>query len=122
LRAESRRPIEDAEIPYLEALAGRLAALRTAAGLSRNRLASAAEVRVETVLRIEAGVRRTRRSTLGRIGAALAAANPARGGPDHMTNHLVAIAGPALAAECPYAERNARRRARRARRRATPRS
>jgi hypothetical protein len=65
---------------------------------------------VSTIQRIEAGARRTRRSTLDRIAEAL--------GDPQLAGVLAELAGPALAPESPYAERIARRRVRRHRRRA----
>jgi transcriptional regulator with XRE-family HTH domain len=107
-RAGSRRPIEAAEITHLEALGARLAAGRRSRRLSQSALAADAELSVSTVQRIEAGTRRTRRTTLERIAAAL--------GDPELADELPRLAGPALAPESTYAERIARRRQRRHRR------
>ena len=86
-RAESRRPIDDGEVERLEALGSRLADLRRSAGLSQVRLATRAELAPSTIERLEAGTRRTRRSTLGRIARALELPDAA--------GELVDLAGPA---------------------------
>jgi transcriptional regulator with XRE-family HTH domain len=70
-RAECRRPIEDVEVPYLEALAARLTQIRNAAGLTRWDLAQGAKLSENTIARIELGTRRTRGTTLERIVQAL---------------------------------------------------
>jgi transcriptional regulator with XRE-family HTH domain len=98
-----RRPIEPWETPNLRAAGQRLAALRREYGLTQTQLAQRAE-------RIEAGARRTRRSTLERIGEALA--NPS------VAAEIAKLAGPSLAPESEFAERVGRRRARRSRKRA----
>ncbi len=64
---------------------------------------------------IENGGRRTRRSTLGRVAAALTDANPSLGDEKPLADALAELAGPALAPESPHAERIARRRQRRKR-------
>jgi transcriptional regulator with XRE-family HTH domain len=69
-RARSWRPIEAAEITYLEALGAHLAAVRRDHGLTQAALAEAAELSTSGIRRIEAGTRRTRRSTLDRMAAA----------------------------------------------------
>ncbi len=102
-----RRPIEAHEVVYLHACGARLAELRRDAGLSQRKLATAAELAPSTVERVEAGTRRTRRSTLDRIAGALNRPEAAA--------ELADLAGPALAPESPYAERIARRRERRKR-------
>jgi transcriptional regulator with XRE-family HTH domain len=96
-RDAPRRPIEAAEIPHLEALGARLAAVRRDRGLAQDTLAEAAELSTSGIRRIEAGTRRTRRSTLDRIAAAL-------GDPD-LGDELAGLAGPALAPESLYGER-----------------
>jgi transcriptional regulator with XRE-family HTH domain len=70
-RAECRRPIEDGEVPFLEALGARLLALRSAAGFTRWKLAQGAKLSENTIARIESGTRRTRGTTLERIAQAL---------------------------------------------------
>lgn len=89
------------------ALRERGVALFGRAGLSQVRLATAAELASSTIERIESGARRTRRSTLERITAALERPKVAA--------ELAAFAGPALAPESEYAERIVRRRERRGR-------
>jgi transcriptional regulator with XRE-family HTH domain len=111
-----RRPIEPWEVAGLEALGGALRSLRLAAGLSRKSLARASELSPTHVTRIEAGTRRTRRSTLLRLSRALCAAAPELGDPEDVVNELVATAGDSLAPESPYQDRIARRRGRRTRR------
>jgi transcriptional regulator with XRE-family HTH domain len=106
---DCRCPIEPMETPYLLALGSRLRELRRDRGLTQAQLANAADLSRRHVERLEAGNRRTRESTLARIAAAL--------GDPSLENELVALAGPALAAESAFAERVARRRARRARKR-----
>src|SRR6266576_3057441 len=96
------------ERPALRALGRRVAELRRAAGLSQAGLARCAELHRATVWRIERGERRTRRSTLERIVAAL-------GEPAEVVDDLVAAAGDALAPESQHADRVDRRRARRGR-------
>jgi len=107
-RSSSRRPIDSAEVPFLEALGTRLAELRVAVGVSQATLAERAELARSTVERIEGGTRRTRRSTLERIAEALDRSGA--------TEELVALVGPALAPESAYADRIEGRRARRRRR------
>jgi transcriptional regulator with XRE-family HTH domain len=77
--------------------------------VTQGELAKAAQLSTSTIQRIEAGTRRTRRSTLHRIAEAL--------GDPKLASVLADLAGPALAPESPYAERIARRRERRHRRR-----
>jgi transcriptional regulator with XRE-family HTH domain len=112
-RASSRRAIEKWEVPYLESLGAAVKTARLAAGLSRAGLARGAEVSAETIYRIEAGLRRTRLSTLERIAVYLyedTAEDPWR-----MADHFAAVAGPGLAPESVFPERVDRRRARRER-------
>jgi transcriptional regulator with XRE-family HTH domain len=116
-RAGCRRPIDPSEVPYLELLGAAVRALRGDAGLAQARLAELAQVSASTVGKIEAGTRRTRRSTLGRITAALVGGHPDLGEADELADELAALAGPALAPESEYADRVARRRKRRWRRR-----
>jgi transcriptional regulator with XRE-family HTH domain len=112
-RASSRRPIEDWETPYLEALGAALKTARLAAGLSRAGMARGAEVSEETIYRIEAGLRRTRLSTLERIAVFLY--EESSEDPWRMTDHFASVAGPSLAPESVFPERVERRRARRER-------
>ena len=104
-RAGSRHPIEAHEIPYLETLGERLASLRRDQCLTQVALAQMAELSTSSIARIEAGTRRTRRSTLDRIATAL--------GHPELADELERVAGPAIAPESPYAERITRRRERR---------
>ena len=85
--------------------------------MSRQALADGAQVALSTISRVERGVRRTRRSTLCRIAAALAAEDPLLGDADAVVAELTALAESSLAAESDYEERVARRRERRTRRR-----
>jgi transcriptional regulator with XRE-family HTH domain len=116
-RAEARRPITDDEVPYLEAMGTALRRLRSEARLSRRILGLRAQVHQSTLTGIEHGSRRTRRSTLERIAAALVEELPARGTAAELVDYLVELAGPALAPVSAYDERVQRRRARRLRRR-----
>jgi transcriptional regulator with XRE-family HTH domain len=97
--------MEAGETPHLETLGARLAAVRRDRGLTQDTLAEAAELSTSGIHRIEAGTRRTRRSTLDRIAAAL--------GDPELAAELAGLAGPALAPESLYGEPIARRRARR---------
>lgn len=110
--AATRRPLQTWELPLLAGLGQRLAEYRCAAGLSIAELADGAEMSPGHLRRLERGERRTRASTLARLARAL---DPDRA--DELAVALVALAGAALAAESPYADRIARRRARRHRRR-----
>src|SRR5689334_17154271 len=80
-------------------------ALPVAAGLTQRALANTAELSVSMIGRIEAGTRRTRRSTLERIAAAF--------DQPELGEELARLAGPALAPESAYAGRIATRRQRR---------
>ena len=109
-----RHPLSAEEIVRLERLGERLRAHRLAAGLTRTAMGLAADLNPQSVYRIEVGTRRTRKSTLRRIAAALDHE------PERLVDELVRLAGPSLAPESAYAERVARRRGRRARRRQVP--
>jgi transcriptional regulator with XRE-family HTH domain len=113
LRASARRPIGPDEVPFLEALGAELRALREAAHLSRPALAWAAEISPTHLRYLEEGVRRTRRSTLGRVAAVLAESAPVAASANDLADYLASLAGPALAPESDYAERVHRRRRRR---------
>lgn len=115
-RLPCRRPLNEAERDRLGTLGYRLQQARLTAGLSQLELAGGAQLHVDTVSRIERGVRRTRRSTLHRIAAALVASG-LDVDVEGLVDELVVLAGPALAPESRFAERIARRRARRWRRR-----
>ena len=73
-RAACRRPLEPDELPRLEALGRRLRELRRWARLTQRELARAAELSERHVGRLEGGRRRTRRTTLERLCAALVSA------------------------------------------------
>jgi len=105
-----RRPITEAERPHLAALGEHVRALRTEAGIHQHQAAALASLTAGHVSAIERGRRRTRRSTLARIVAALV---PDEDRHEIVLDELVEVAGPALAAESDYLERVARRRARR---------
>lgn len=98
-----RRPMTQAEVPHLEALGRRLCELREAAGLSQARLADSAELSPTHIASLERGTRRTRASTLERLGGVLGAD----------VEELIGLAGPALAPESPHRDRIERRRRRR---------
>ena len=86
-------------------LGARVAGLRRAANMTQVQLADQAELGVRHLQRIEAGLRRTRLSTLGRLAAAV--------GGD--VAELAAMAGPSLASESVHADRMRVRRANRVR-------
>jgi transcriptional regulator with XRE-family HTH domain len=109
----TRRPIEDHEKPYLTELGTALGTLRQHAGLSRAVLADRTGMNPRTISRIESGERRTRRSTLARLLAALVDEDNTLGEMDYLLDGLVRRAGPALAAESPYRDRIEARRERR---------
>lgn len=112
--SECRRPIEDAEVDYLLELGENVRFLREDAGLSRRELAWQAFVHPSTIERIEYGTRRTRRSTLERIAAALVEALGLDDGEAvGLVEYLVELAGPALAPESDHADRIVRRRTKR---------
>lgn len=112
-RSNRRRPIEDGEVPFLEAFGHTLRSLRNQAGLSQRDLAWLASISARHLLSLEHGLSRTRRSTVERIAGALA--SEGAGDAEVLTAHLVALAGPALAPESEYAERVAKRRESRSR-------
>lgn len=111
-RAGCRRPITSAEVPYLDALGGRVRAVREQTGRSRTEVARCAGIAASTLRRIEWGTRRTRLSTLHRIVLALA---PESEAPAVLAD-LRRRAGPALALESAFRNRVERRRGRRLRR------
>ncbi|MBW3646811.1 MAG: helix-turn-helix domain-containing protein [Actinobacteria bacterium] len=106
----SRRPILAREVPHLERLGRLLSTTRRALGLTQKEVALAAAMHWTHLQRIEAGTRRTRRSTLRRIAAVFVLEELRLGPVDDLLEDLVAAAGPALAEESVYAERVARRR------------
>jgi hypothetical protein len=113
-RARSRRPITDDEVPGLEALGDELRRLRwTVARLHRPVLAIRAQISVRQIEQIERAIRRTRRSTLERIVAALVKVEPDLGEPAALVARLTELAGIGLAPESEYRERVERRRRRR---------
>lgn len=116
-RARCRRPITPDEAPQLQALGDEIRRLRwRVAHVSRSKLAIRSEVSIRQLEQIEQAIRRTRRSTLGRIAGALVELEPDIGSADQLVEHLAALAGPALAPESAYRERvEKRRRARWAR-------
>ena len=110
-RARCRRPITPEEVPGLEALGAELRRLRrTAARVARPRLAVHAQVSIRQIEQIERAIRRTRRSTLNRIAAALVELQPDLGHADDLAAHLASLAGTGLAPESRYAARVEKRR------------
>jgi len=110
-RARCRRPINADEVAGLEALGGELRRLRReVAGISRARLGVLAEVSSRQLEQIERGIRRTRRSTLERIAAALVKLKPDLGDAADLTERLAELAGPGLAPESIYRARVDKRR------------
>ena len=119
-RAESRAPIPDDHVQYLERLGTELEQMRCSLGLTAASVADAAFLSKSHVRRLERACRRTRLSTLERIAAAFELlADPDDGvRSDEVLRRLVEAAGPSLAPESPWRERIERRGRRRARRRA----
>jgi hypothetical protein len=116
LRQSCRRPIADHEIPGLEALGGALRDIREALCASRTTLGQLASVSIYQLQMIELGARRTRRSTLERISAALVQLGPElEVSAEELTERLCQLAGEGLAPESPYRDRIERRRERRPR-------
>jgi hypothetical protein len=110
-RTRSRRPITADEVPGLEALGDELRRLRwTVARLSRPALSVRAEVSVRQIEQIEQAIRRTRRSTLARIAAALVKVKPEMGDANAIVSSLVTLAGPVLAPESIHRDRVEKRR------------
>lgn len=120
VRAQSRSPLTDAEVPHAEALGAAVLAFRKRLGIARQAAADAALLSPWGLWAIERGVRRTRASTLARIAEGLVRSAD----PDDaesldaatLAAGWVALAGPALAAESPFRERIERRARRRQRR------
>lgn len=111
-----RRPIEPWEEPYLAALGDALRRMRIAAGLTQSTLATVVGLSERSVRRLERGARRTRRSTLTRLGYAVARHLGLPVAADPIVLALVLTAGPALAPESAHAARLDARRERRVRR------
>lgn len=109
----TRRPLEEPELPHLRELGSALRHLREHVGLSRAALADATGMHPRSISRIEAGERRTRRSTLTRLLTALINHEGSLGDIDYLLEGLIRRAGPALAEESPHHERIEARRARR---------
>lgn len=105
-----RRPLSPDELPHLRAMGAELRRLRGEAGVTAGYVGAVAYITPRQVQRIEQGARRTRRSTLDRIVAALVLAAPDLGSRDSLVEHLCALAGPALAPESPHADKSAARR------------
>jgi hypothetical protein len=113
-RGRCRRPITADEVASLEALGNELRCLRwTVAQLHRPALAVRAQISVRQIEQIERAIRRTRRSTLERIVAALVKVEPDLGEPAALVARLTELAGIGLAPESEYRERVERRRRRR---------
>src|SRR5688500_4315628 len=106
--------VTPAEEPHTEALGSRLRSLRVDAGLSRRELAALLCMSLSTIVNLEMGRRRTRRSTLCELVRVLAVL--CGEDPQSLLAELVGLAGPALAAETKRSEGSiARKRARRTR-------
>jgi hypothetical protein len=113
-RARTRRPIDANEGSGLEAFGDELHRLRwTVARIHRPALAIRAQISVRQIEQIERAIRRTRRSTLERIVAALVSVEPDLGEPAALVARLTELAGIGLAPESEYRERVERRRRRR---------
>jgi hypothetical protein len=101
-------------VPDLETMGDELRRLRSnVAGLSRPALSIRAQISVRQIEQIERAIRRTRRSTLDRITAALVIENPEMGDSSALVENLVELAGIGLAPESDYRDRIERRRKRR---------
>lgn len=110
-RTSQWRPITATEVPHLEAFGAKLRQARLAVGLTQKQLARACRPRLhpDTIRRLEAGVRRPRRSTLLRLAMVLAVAVQPDA-PAHrvaalvngLADKLAALAGPALAPESTF--------------------
>ena len=104
----------------MQRLGRRVSELRVQTGLSHRVIAAGAVLTSRQLERIESAGRRTRRSTLDRILGAMLTGCPDLGDREVLLAELVALAGPALAGESPYAAKSAARRERKAQRRAGP--
>lgn len=116
--ANIRRPLEAHELEPMRRLGRRVSELRMQTGLSHRVIAAGAVLTSRQLERIESAGRRTRRSTLDRILEAMLVGCPDLGDREVLLAELVALAGPALAGESPYAAKSAARRASKAQRRA----
>lgn len=108
--AVTMRPIEDHERPHLAAFGAELRRLRHAAGLTQLQVAIKADLSEMMIRYLEHGQRRTRPSTIHRLAAAVAPDDV-----DTVAHRLLELAGPAVAPESRYAERQAKWRLRRRR-------
>ena len=110
-RARCRRPITADEVAGLEALGDELRRLRwKVARVARPALSVRAQVSVRQIEQIEQAIRRTRRSTLKRIAAALVEMKPELGEAAALAERLAELAGPGLAPESAYRDRVEKRR------------
>lgn len=101
---------------YLVRLGDELRRLRHHVGLNRQALGQRCLLHHNHIGKLELGYRRTRRSTLGRIAAALEEISPDLGPVEELVARLCGLAGPALAPETDYprqVERTLRRKMRR---------
>lgn len=112
-RAACRRPISEEEARALEVFGAALRVARRAAELTQMDLGLMAGRGEKAVYRLEAAVRRPRRSTIEDLVAVIVDRVPALGGVERLTNELCALAGVGLAPESEYRERVERRRTRR---------
>ncbi|MCU1692983.1 MAG: hypothetical protein JWM64_2074 [Frankiales bacterium] len=110
----TRRPLQPEELPHLQALGATLRHARVLAVVTQEQLAQGAALSVRFLQRLEAGQRRTRASTLGRIAYFLALFLDVDH--DDLVDLLVDAAGPALAPESEHGDKVAQRRVARARR------
>lgn len=110
---EGRRPLRAYERVHLERLGRLIANTRRAIDVTQADLALSAGLSRVQLARIETGTRRTRRSTLVRIAAALVVEVPKLGPVERLVEDFVQEVGPALAEESAYAERVTRRRSKR---------
>jgi hypothetical protein len=111
-----RRPIEASDLENLRELGREVRALRFVRGrlvVRSSQFGLLAQVPRMTLWRIEAGVRRTRQSTLQRIAKAASLLNPSAGTQDEILERLIKAAGTSLAPPSPYQYRINRRRMRR---------
>lgn len=110
-RARSRNPLTAAEFPHAEALGRLLRSLRAESGYTAQDVALYSELSRNQLYNIESATRRTRASTLARLGETYG--YRLRVDPAQLTARLVETAGIAVAAETNYPEHvNSRRHSR----------
>lgn len=114
-RAATRRPIGSEEVLALEALGREIRRLQNRCGLTQAQLGERSGFGAY-VSKLERGARRSRLSTLERLGAALVEAEPGIGPVEALVARLVALAGETLAAPTAYPDLDGSRKLRKERR------